>query len=72
MITPSEITYKMIRNYRFRKRVKYHEMAKGMGISPATFSTNLQNLKRNKPVFKFCERIAEYFNQNNITKEEIE
>ena len=68
---PTEVTPKIIENYKNRELVSYAMMAEKMGYSRTTFYSNLHHLRKGISVIKFRKKVAEFFNDRNITMEEL-
>jgi DNA-binding XRE family transcriptional regulator len=72
MMQAKDITPELIREYRDKYKVKFYMMANSIGISNTAFSANLRHMEKGVPVFRFCDRMAEYFNRKEITITDIE
>lgn len=68
---PVEVTPEIIENYKNKNLVSYTIMAKKMGYSRENFYNNLHHLRQGMSAIKFRIKVAEYFNDRNITLEDL-
>jgi len=68
---PIEVTPEIIENYKNKNLISYAEMAEKMGYEKYNFYNNLHHLRQGVGVIKFRKKIAEFFNDRNITLEEL-
>ena len=68
---PIEVTAEIIENYKNRTLTSYTEMADKMGYGRINFYNNLHHLRQGMSAIKFRKKVAEYFNDRNITLEEL-
>lgn len=68
---PNQVTPEIIENYKNRNLISYAEMAEKMGYGRINFYNNLHHLRQGMSAIKFRKKVAEFFNDRNITLEEL-
>ena len=68
---PNQVTPEIIENYKNRNLISYAVMAEKMNYNKYNFYNNLHHLRQGVNVIKFRIKVAEYFNDRNITLEEL-
>jgi hypothetical protein len=68
---PIDITPELIQNYKKRTLVSYKQLARMVNYNYKTFMSTLHFMRQGEPCYKLRKTLATYFNENNISKEEL-